>query len=655
MRSLWSGVSGLQAHQLAMDVEGNNIANVNTIGFKYSRANFADMLSQTMKIATAPQGDIGGKNDMQVGLGTQVTSTTKIFSQGSTKNTDKNTDMTIQGDGFFIVSPDGGNNYAYTRNGDFNLDKNGTLVDANGFAAQGWVKELATGVGGCIDTANTGYVDSTQPIESLRIEPGLKIPANTTSKVELKANLNSGRTVSSMDCVCQTAGDDGIDFKNASDTLNLALDFTKLYSKQAANFSLNSATGTSASDIQNGTGFSIALNRDGNSVNADTASGATTIGIKGDGKTDIDLKAGDTIKIDGIDYIVKTDVTIAKDTATSTDVEITTGLIADVKAGANTTTFIDAFFVYTTGENGNPSISYSSTNDTVTPGASVDLNGGTADTVYFFKAPSDLKKSLEAFLKETNYGSDGVSVQVNDDSGTFIINNSPVDFNSTNPLGADAAKGDTSITLSAVDTNIKNGDIVKIGDNTYEVTGGEGTTTLTLATGLKVAVLAGEAVDFAKATDKFTTSRLYGFGGGDQQLEANSIYTLKNQANQGDKEVQLTENDANILVGDIITIGGEYVKVTSSPDTNNKIKFEPGLSRSMDSATKVIKYGAPDSMGDKKFTDIFNPLSGTIDKNEVSSAKQEVTKGLICKEDMGFLFNAIGGGFNLKPAPQRED
>ena len=111
LKSLFSGVSGLQSHQIAMDVESNNIANVNTIGFKYSRANFADLLAQTSKIATAPQGDLGGKNAMQVGLGTSVASVTRIHSQGSIQNTDKNTDVAIQGDGFFIVSSDSGNTY----------------------------------------------------------------------------------------------------------------------------------------------------------------------------------------------------------------------------------------------------------------------------------------------------------------------------------------------------------------------------------------------------------------------------------------------------------------------------------------------------------------------------------------------------------------
>ncbi|WP_442764473.1 flagellar hook-basal body complex protein [Sulfurospirillum cavolei] len=181
MRSLWAGVTGLQAHQIAMDVEGNNIANVNTTGFKYSRANFSDLLNQTAKIATAPQGELGGKNSMQIGLGTQVSSVTKIFKQGSIETTDKNTDLAISGDGFFVISPDGGNTYKYTRNGDFTFDANGNFVDANGYIAQGWLKD-----------DETGEIDSTAPIRNITIPPGLTTPANDTGYITLKANLNSG-------------------------------------------------------------------------------------------------------------------------------------------------------------------------------------------------------------------------------------------------------------------------------------------------------------------------------------------------------------------------------------------------------------------------------------------------------------------------------
>ena len=187
LKSLFSGVSGLQSHQIAMDVEANNIANVNTIGFKYSRANFSDLLAQTRAISTAPQGALGGKNAVQIGLGSTVSSMTRIFSQGSVQNSDKNTDVAIQGDGFFIISPDGGNTYKYTRAGDFKFDAGGNFVDNNGFIAQGWLRDSVT-----------GNVDSTAPITNIDIAPGLTTPAQPSAEVVLKANLNSGPLIDSF-------------------------------------------------------------------------------------------------------------------------------------------------------------------------------------------------------------------------------------------------------------------------------------------------------------------------------------------------------------------------------------------------------------------------------------------------------------------------
>ncbi len=185
LKSLFSGVSGLQSHQIAMDVEANNIANVNTIGYKYSRANFSDLLAQTNQIATAPQGALGGKNAVQVGLGTSINSVTRIHSQGSIQNTDKNTDVAIQGDGFFIVSSDAGSTYKYSRSGDFKFDAVGNFVDNNGFIVQGWSRD-----------ADTGKVDSTAPISNIQIPAGLTTPANASTAVVIKANLNSSGQIS---------------------------------------------------------------------------------------------------------------------------------------------------------------------------------------------------------------------------------------------------------------------------------------------------------------------------------------------------------------------------------------------------------------------------------------------------------------------------
>jgi flagellar hook protein FlgE len=184
LKSLFSGVTGLQSHQIAMDVESNNIANVNTIGYKYSRANFSDLLAQTNQIATAPQGELGGKNAVQIGLGTTVNSITRIHSQGSIQNTDKNTDVAIQGDGFFIVSADGGNTYKYTRAGDFKFDASGNFVDNNGFIVQGWLRD-----------EDTGLVDSTAPITNIQIPSGLTTPAFASTEITVKANLSSSAIV----------------------------------------------------------------------------------------------------------------------------------------------------------------------------------------------------------------------------------------------------------------------------------------------------------------------------------------------------------------------------------------------------------------------------------------------------------------------------
>src|SRR6476659_3580670 len=99
LRSLFSGISGLRAHQQMMDVTGNNIANVNTAGFKSSSTVFEDTLSQMVKAAGAPQGATGGTNPAQVGLGVRLAAINTNFGQGAAQNTGRATDMMIQGDG----------------------------------------------------------------------------------------------------------------------------------------------------------------------------------------------------------------------------------------------------------------------------------------------------------------------------------------------------------------------------------------------------------------------------------------------------------------------------------------------------------------------------------------------------------------------------
>ncbi|MBF4691731.1 flagellar hook protein FlgE [Fusibacter ferrireducens] len=133
MRSMFSGVSSLKAHQLRMDVIGNNIANVNTVGYKASNATFSEMYSQTLRGASSSTTNRGGTNPMQVGLGTNIAAVSVNHTKGSIQRTDVATDLMIDGDGFFMVTNDAtAQNKFYTRAGNFQMDEQGYLVTTDG-------------------------------------------------------------------------------------------------------------------------------------------------------------------------------------------------------------------------------------------------------------------------------------------------------------------------------------------------------------------------------------------------------------------------------------------------------------------------------------------------------------------------------------------
>jgi len=139
MRALFSAISGMRSHMTYMDVIGNNIANVNTTSYKTARVIFADVLGQTLREATTPTvGGRGGTNPGQIGLGTSVGGINVNMAQGNLLATGKGTDLSIQGDGFFVVN-DGNFDY-FTRDGAFDVDATGTLVNMNtGMKVQGWL------------------------------------------------------------------------------------------------------------------------------------------------------------------------------------------------------------------------------------------------------------------------------------------------------------------------------------------------------------------------------------------------------------------------------------------------------------------------------------------------------------------------------------
>ena len=189
MRSLYSAISGLKNHQVKMDVIGNNIANVNTTGFKRSRVSFATTLSQTMKGASAPTAALGGTNSMQVGMGAMLGSIDQIMTQGSSQSTGKATDMMIQGSGFFVLNNNG---TVYSRAGTFDLDSAGNLIDpATGAKVQGAMFTDDTVTNPATLTTDMTTTPPTQPtLVSIQIVIG-SAPFSTTVAAVGSAALDS--------------------------------------------------------------------------------------------------------------------------------------------------------------------------------------------------------------------------------------------------------------------------------------------------------------------------------------------------------------------------------------------------------------------------------------------------------------------------------
>lgn len=177
MRSMYSGVSGLKAHQTKMDVIGNNIANVNTIAYKKGQVTFQEVFSEAIRGAGAPQEGKGGTNPQQIGLGVNIGSINTIHTKGPAQRTDNPTDLMIDGEGFFVVSDDSDNeNRYYTRAGNFSLDRDGNLVTPDGCKVLGY-------------TSDDGKIGTS--IGSMKINRSETAAPITTKNLELRGNLDS--------------------------------------------------------------------------------------------------------------------------------------------------------------------------------------------------------------------------------------------------------------------------------------------------------------------------------------------------------------------------------------------------------------------------------------------------------------------------------
>lgn len=177
-RSLYSGVTGLRNHQTKLDVIGNNIANVNTVGFKSSRVRFQDVFSQTIRGATAPLGGRGGTNAAQIGMGMTIAAIDTLHTQGSPQYTGNPDDMAIQGKGYFVVT-DGIGQY-YTRDGAFSRGLDGDLVNAaNGLKLLGWRAD------------ENGVIDTDGPLTTLNIPLGDNLISKATENIVFTGNLDA--------------------------------------------------------------------------------------------------------------------------------------------------------------------------------------------------------------------------------------------------------------------------------------------------------------------------------------------------------------------------------------------------------------------------------------------------------------------------------
>ena len=268
MRSMYSGVSGVKGHQTRMDVVGNNIANVNTTGFKSGRVTFADTLSQTTANASAATGNRGGTNPKQIGLGVGVASIDTLFTDGSVQATGKNTDVALSGNGLFVVKS--GNETYYTRDGAFEFDEKGNYVlPGSGHYVQGW-------------TASNGVLNTNGGVGNIQIQAGKSMAAEATTLATYKNNLDAAEeTVIGMKITDANTNSITLDSTNAN-SYTVGETYESKITKESVTFasgiSLASAQGTYAIGnsyyIEDGTDITVNL-ANGDTVTVPKTSTAT--------------------------------------------------------------------------------------------------------------------------------------------------------------------------------------------------------------------------------------------------------------------------------------------------------------------------------------------------------------------------------------------
>ncbi len=316
MRSLYSGVSGLNNHQTWMDVISNNVSNVNTHGFKKNRLTFEDMIYQTISSAAAPAIERGGINPKQVGLGVKVSSIDTVHTQGAMQTTGINTDLAIMGNGFFVERND--NQIIYSRSGAYSLDADGVLVNpANGNRVQGFLPG--------VDENENRIIDYNGGLQDLIVPIGEKVEAQATTLVNYRSNLDrltdpnvDGAWTSSIQVINSLGEEQELQL---SFTKNLDADGNEIPNEWQATMTVFTPDGTpipeAASNIggeDSGNTFTLRFNNVGaivsvvNSNNPDAVAGDTgapilvnlTYPSEGAEPMNINLNLGTSGQFDGI-------------------------------------------------------------------------------------------------------------------------------------------------------------------------------------------------------------------------------------------------------------------------------------------------------------------------------------------------------------------
>jgi flagellar hook protein FlgE len=265
---MFSAVSGLRSHQTMMDVVGNNIANVNTTGYKSSSTVFEDLLSQTVRGAGASSDNIGGTNAAQVGLGVRVAGMNTSFTQGALQNTGRATDLAIQGDGFFMTEMSG--EKLFTRAGSLSVDGSGKLVTVDGAKVQGWSAD-----------PSTGKINQTGTVDDLIIPLGQLKQPKATDTVNMAGNLDASAAIGATSKSSITVYD-----KNG-DAMDITVTFTKTAADQWS-IATSGSGGTNASGsitfgsdgLPTGYPTLTATTADGSSIKVDLGnSGAALSGV----------------------------------------------------------------------------------------------------------------------------------------------------------------------------------------------------------------------------------------------------------------------------------------------------------------------------------------------------------------------------------------